>query len=78
MPLSSTVTKMSSYRKQQKFGVTKVWRISLKAITDIKNSNVLANKVWQNSIDLPNSPNFNHAKLLSFMYSKIFNERLLI
>ena len=40
--------------------MSKFWRISLKAITDI---NVLANKVWRNSIDSPNSPNFNHAKL---------------
>ena len=47
--------------------MSEVWRISLKAITDIKNFNVLANKVWQNSIDLPNSPNFSHAKLSSFM-----------
>ena len=47
--------------------MSKVWRISLKAITDIKNFNVLANKVWRNSIDLPNSPNFSHAKLSSFM-----------
>ena len=56
--------------------MSKVWQISLKAITDIKNFNVLANKVWRNSIDLPNSPpNFSHAKLLSFMvcnnYKKI-------
>ena len=45
--------------------MTKVWQI-LKAITDIKNFNVLANKVGQNSIDSPNLPNFSHAKLSSF------------
>ena len=37
--------------------MSKVWQISLKALTDIKFFNVLTNKVWRNSIDSLNSPN---------------------
>ena len=47
----------------------------LKVITDIKDFNVLANKVWQNSIDPPNSPNFSHSKLSSFtvyQYTQVY------